>query len=251
MPVMDEFREEREALKHGTFQQKFQYFMDYYKWYVIAGVILAVIAVSIIRDMASTREYAFYAAFLNGLEDQVPAETFWADFSARLELDTDKYTTGADTTMSISLTFQDEATVTSMQKLMVYLAAGELDVVAGDSPTFLHFASTDTYFDLREILSPELLTAYEPYLYYVDMDEVRARDEATRNGIVDSFTAAEYDPRSPEGLGDPVPIAICIQDSPKLRGVYYFREGDVPMGFVRNSRHPEEALAFLEYLFEE
>ena len=26
MPVMDEFREEREALKNGTFKQKLQYF---------------------------------------------------------------------------------------------------------------------------------------------------------------------------------------------------------------------------------
>ena len=29
MPVMDEFKEEREALKHGTPKQKLAYFWDY------------------------------------------------------------------------------------------------------------------------------------------------------------------------------------------------------------------------------
>ena len=43
MAVMVEFKEEREALKHGTPKQKFTYFMDYYKWYVIIAVIIIIV----------------------------------------------------------------------------------------------------------------------------------------------------------------------------------------------------------------
>ena len=35
MAVMDEFKEEREALKRGTPKQKLAYFWYYYKWHVI------------------------------------------------------------------------------------------------------------------------------------------------------------------------------------------------------------------------
>ena len=34
MAVMDEFKEEREALKRGTPKQKLAYFWYYYKWHV-------------------------------------------------------------------------------------------------------------------------------------------------------------------------------------------------------------------------
>ena len=42
MPVMDEFREERETIKNGTFKQKWQYFCDYYKWHVIIGAFVLI-----------------------------------------------------------------------------------------------------------------------------------------------------------------------------------------------------------------
>ena len=35
MPVMDEFREEREAIKNAGWDYKLKYFWDYYKWFVI------------------------------------------------------------------------------------------------------------------------------------------------------------------------------------------------------------------------
>lgn len=37
MPVMDEFREEREAMKQKSFKERFLYFCEYYKWHVIGG----------------------------------------------------------------------------------------------------------------------------------------------------------------------------------------------------------------------
>ena len=40
MAVMDEFKEEREALKRGTPKQKLAYFWYYYKWHVIISVII-------------------------------------------------------------------------------------------------------------------------------------------------------------------------------------------------------------------
>ena len=68
MPVMDEFKEERAALRNGTPKEKFQYFLDYYKWYVIVGILVLVSAGSIIYQMVTQKERAIFVALLNVYE---------------------------------------------------------------------------------------------------------------------------------------------------------------------------------------
>ena len=51
MAVMDEFKEEREALKRGTPKQKLAYFWYYYKWHVIISVIIIGMLVSFIYQI--------------------------------------------------------------------------------------------------------------------------------------------------------------------------------------------------------
>ena len=65
MPVMDEFKEEREALKHGTLKQKWQYFLDYYKWFVIVGVLILIFAGSFLYQLITRKERAIFAALVN------------------------------------------------------------------------------------------------------------------------------------------------------------------------------------------
>lgn len=249
MAVMDEFREEREALKNGTPKQKLQYFWDYYKWYVIIGAIVIIMAGSFIRDILTSKKQGFFAVFLNTQEEEA-AEAFRSDLAERLNIDTDHYEVSVDTSMSISAVSNDEATLNNMQRLSIYTGTGDLDVMAADAPSFLRYASTDMFYDLRDILSKEQLDEYSSHLYYIDMEEVNARMEASKNED-DRYVAKEYDHHVPETMSDPVPIAICIQDCPRLQGVYDFPEGDVPMGFMINTGRLNEALVFLEYLFED
>lgn len=53
MAVMDEFKEEREALKRGTPKQKLAYFWYYYKWHVIISVIIIGMLVSFIYQFVN------------------------------------------------------------------------------------------------------------------------------------------------------------------------------------------------------
>ena len=62
---MDEFKEERAAMKNGTPKEKLTYFFDYYKWHVIVGVIAVIFAVTLIHQVATRKDTAFYALMLN------------------------------------------------------------------------------------------------------------------------------------------------------------------------------------------
>lgn len=65
MPVMDEFREEREAMKQKSFKERFSYFCEYYKWHVIGGMALAALA---IIPGAITGVGAYFATLYSDLE---------------------------------------------------------------------------------------------------------------------------------------------------------------------------------------
>ena len=263
MPVMDEFKEERAALKNASFKEKWQYFLDYYKWYVIGGCITLLFLGIFIKDVVTAKDYALYGTFINAYafpneDGTLKSDALMDEMESRLEIDTDKYIVSIDNTLTIGGSSSldvtgmtaNEVSYQSEQKLMVYIAAGDLDFIAADSTTFLRYATNETFYDLRELLTPEQQAKYEPYYYYVDMDEVAKADEAAQNLQADSYVGRAYDPLDPSTCIDPVPIAICINNSEKVKDAYYFREEIVPMGFVVNSTHTDEAVMFLDYLFE-
>ena len=54
MPVMDEFKEEREKIKTASPEQKWKYFKDYYLKWVIAGGIGVALLISFIVSCISS-----------------------------------------------------------------------------------------------------------------------------------------------------------------------------------------------------
>ena len=167
MPVMDEFKEEREALKHGTPKQKLAYFCDYYKWYVIGGAAAVAFIVSMIYQMVTRKETAFYALMLNGTEYNFMEDTSGntAAFAEYAGIDEDKYQILYDTSVQIGTEAGDD--YDSSQKLMVYIAAGELDVMVSDADSLTKYAYRENFKDLRDFLSEEQLEKYQDSFYKI------------------------------------------------------------------------------------
>lgn len=247
MAVMDEFKEERAALKNAGFKKKLGYFLDYYKWYVIGTLIVLIGAGSIIYEVATAKDTAFYAVMLNATQLET-ADGFNQDFCEYANIDTDKYETFFDT--SIRLTNDPgmaDVNMTSMQKLAVYVAAAEVDIMLGDSETMQKYANSSSFYDLREILSPEKLEQYAPYFYYVDMATVR-EIEAAQDALDEEYVPVYKNPRKPEEMEEPVPVGLLIESS-RLKEAYYFRGEDLVLGVYGNTTHLDAALSYIDYLF--
>lgn len=250
MPVMDEFREEREALKNGTFKQKLQYFWDYYKWHVIGGGFGIILLVIFVKDMLDNKDFAFYGFFINTNSNEAVSTAFLDTFADLAGLDTENYAVMIDSSQSIVKNSHDEITMAAHQKLTISIMAEEVDFVAMDENTFGQYASTSTYFDLREVFSAEQLEKFEPYFYYIDMADVRKIEESRKQASYDVYQGAEYDHTSPEGLEDPVPIALYIHDSEKLKVAYDFYGLPAVLGIPLNTTHLDTTLQFIEYILE-
>ena len=90
MAVMDEFKEEREALKNGTPKQKLAYFWYYYKWHVIIALVVIIMIVSFVKQLTDRKDPSFYAVMLNAsLLDQMTSEQpdFVTDFAEKEGID--------------------------------------------------------------------------------------------------------------------------------------------------------------------
>lgn len=249
MPVMDEFKEEREALKHGTPKQKLAYFWDYYKWYVIGGAAAVAFIVSMIYQMVTRKETTFYALMLNGTEYNFMEDTSGntAAFAEYAGIDEDKYQILYDTSVQIGTEAGDD--YDSSQKLMVYIAAGELDVMVSDADSLTKYAYRENFKDLRDFLSEEQLEKYQDSFYYIDNAVVKELDAA--NEAYDFNYVPDYgNPHHPEEMEEPIPTGIFVNEDCPLLKDYFFRGEDVAVSVLINTERPELASCFIDFLMQ-
>ncbi len=251
MAVMDEFKEEREALKDAGFKKKFRYFLDYYKWYVIISVLAVILVGTFIYEIVTQRENMFYAVHLNSVARE-SSEEFTQKFAEYAGIDMEKYNVILDSNMTITFDSYSESVAASAQKLAAYLAAGDLDVMVSAGRMFADYANSDCFYDLREILTPQQLEKYEPYFYYVDWTMVEKRNAMSSN--LEDVSNLEYpDPSKPEEMERPVPVAIYVNSSKALADSYYFQDnedGSLAIGVFGNTGRLETALKYIDYLLQ-
>ena len=250
MPVMDEFREEREALKHGTLKQKFRYFLDYYKWYVVAAVAIVGFAASMIYNMVTRKEMAFSVSLVNAFDIGTGEEQL-ASFAEYAGIDTEEFDVMADSSMQIDYTSTDQNTAASLQKLMVLVAAGEIDALLSDEAVIEQYAYSETFYDLRDVLTAQQLEAYEPYFFYMDQAVAEAISEAQMDPDYDSNAMPERpDPRKPEAMEQPVPVGICLGEAKALNETYIFLGGEGILAVPATSPHLETVSQYVDFLLQ-
>lgn len=249
MPLMDEFKEERDAVKNGTPKQKLAYFWDYYKWYVIVGIAAIIILIATIRDIVNKKEIAFFACMLNLSSEYMDdsATESAKGFTEYSGIDTKEYEVRLDT--SFQLNDRADVAVNTSQKLLAYLVSSDIDVIVSDSESVMDLAYNGYFYDMRDFLSPEQLEAYGDCFYYIDnaiVEEAKAAHEA-----VDlSYTPTYADPFKPEDMKEPIPVGIVLPEHCILKKEYSFGTKAGVISVVKNSKHTDLSHAFIEFIMQ-
>ena len=136
MPVMDEFKEERAALKNGTLKEKLAYFYEYYKWHAVAAVFAVAAESSLLYHFITQKDTAFYLALINA-SDTVSSELPDHNFAAYAGIDTGDCQIVYDTSMLINFeSAMNRDHHASVEKFMLLLTAAEMDAVVADPGGF-------------------------------------------------------------------------------------------------------------------
>ncbi len=222
MPLMDEFREEREQIKKAPFPQKVQYFKDYYLLPTIFIVFVSVVMILLLRSTIFRHPESLSVTMINFMAEDSAEENVKKAFEKQalkskkdyIAIDSNTYI-AADTEESelIKYGYEDE------QKLLSLVMSGSLDFVVSGQDVIERYIAQDWFDDLRTILDPDLVKSLdgEGKLLYAGN----------------------------------VPIAVCVDDSSLLTSNYTYKgkEGvSLYAAFPANSQRRELAAEFLLFL---
>ncbi len=219
MAAMDEFREEREALKNGPLLDRIKNFWFYYKVHTIVAVLSTVMVISFIYSIVIQKEEVFYAAFLNCFTENDNA-SFMNEYSEYIGLDTNKYAAYVDTTMAIS-TEVATTSYASVQKFMAFNLSDVIDVLMGEEAVFTRYAKDMAFHNLENVLNAEQLEKYKDLFLYVE-----------------------------DGNGNSVPVGIKIENSNILDKYGYYPDETIYFGVMSTSENHEYSSAFLDFLLQ-
>ena len=256
-----EIKEQHQKTKDMSLKGKLGYFWDYYRVHTAVVLVVLAFTVMFIRQYRANKDYAFYAVLINVDTTRIQNDQWNDEFSEYADIDTKEYATAFDTSFIISRDNFSEYSMTSMEKLVVMISSGIIDVIVADTGTFESEAQNEYYVNLETVLPKELLDKYSDYLYYTDA----ATFEATANAIYsdteqpspDTFIINHHDPSSME---QPIPVGICLPAGNKLieTGCYdYLAESgaayqgypsEAVLGITANSAHIDTIIKFLEFL---
>ncbi|MCQ2539693.1 MAG: hypothetical protein MJ114_04510 [Acetatifactor sp.] len=249
MPVMDEFKEERASLKNAPLKVKLIYFWDYYKWPVIIAAIVLIVAIYQINFWINRKTPVFHAALINTAEIEVnfADDAHMSEFMDYIGIDRDKEETFFDT--SISIGKDQNSDYENAQKLVVWLAAAELDVMAGDINVLLRYGYQGDYMDLRNVLRESELQKLidSGSVYYIDGAVVEELAKDTNLDIVKNEPTYP-DPFDPDAMKDPIPSGVVIAPSSRLMKEYYMAGETDVCSIVINTKHLDTAVKFLDFM---
>ncbi len=261
--VNDEIREQREKLKGQGFKAHLEYFWDYYKIHTIVAVVAIIFVVTLIRDIANNKPYALNVLMVNsqGTETQSYLQDGFVQYAG---IDTSTEAVLVDTSSNVITSSIDSTTVATSEKIMALIAASELDVFVSDPSVAYHYASQDTFMDLRDVMTAEELDKYSGRLFYVDrayMDYLASEeysnyittgkfDESNKYAVLaDDFNRNfAYGEMDPGEMDDPVPVGVIFTDSAVLEECGAYPDKKAIAAIVINSKRTENAKAFIEYL---
>jgi ABC-type Fe3+ transport system substrate-binding protein len=264
MAVRDEIRQERAKLKGKGFKAHLEYFWDYYKIHTIVGIIVLITLITVVKDITGKKPYALYAMMLNcqGAGVQEALQTGYTEYAG---IDTSKEDTVIDTFNTFAIANMDSSTIATGEKIMAFLAAGDLDILVADYSSFAHYAGQETFADLRTIFTEDELAAFGDDIYYVDrgyMDYLAsdAYSQFITTGEYDkdnvyAVMAAEHDetgevpPQAIEDMQEPIPVGIIMEDSTALKESGAYQSVKPVAGIVINSQRVDNAKAFIDYLY--
>ena len=227
MPLMDEFKEEREKIKTAPLKVKWKYFQEYYLKMTIGIIIVAAILIAILVTTLTHKEEMLYVCLVNydvnlevnedELIDPFEQEHLENTKKQEITLDSNENILGegkqaSDAASMVRYSYEDE------QKITMVVMIGQMDMM---------------------ISGEDVIDKYIPRDYFKSLEEVYSQAEL--KNLEDAGLIKYY-----QGT----PIAVCVDASEKLNKHYYYvgEKTDHYYAAFTYGAHTDLAKEFLKYI---
>ena len=243
MPLMDEFKEEREAMKNQPFLKRLAYFWEYNKLRVIITLLVVIMLSSYIYHLATRKDVVLWVAMIDCMETETEMPSYEDILTTQLGINTAREEIRLDASYLVSAS-SDMADTSLTDALSVRIATGEIDAFISGESFFSAYSISDVFVDLRTVLTPEQIAAYEDDFYYLDYAHIENSDTDEVTNDLDYLTNLQ--PRNPETMKNPIPIGIYVEPTDEFNQHYVNASGDdMVFGIVYNHTNIDYITTFL------
>ncbi|MBE7002180.1 MAG: hypothetical protein E7421_05770 [Ruminococcaceae bacterium] len=248
MKISDYIKNAHANIKKMPKKERFAYFLDYYKWHVVAIVLALALLVQGVVTICNRKEIVFYGVLLNcmiGVDDEAFLDGFYQH--AGIDPDTQEAAFYTDLMLKDGNSKND---ITAFQRIIAGIATKETDFVVGQEASFrlCAYNTSKLFVDLREFLDADTLAQLSGKLYYID-GAIVEQLSAEVGTEIDPNLMTSADPTKPETMTDPIPVGIDISDRQAFQSAYYFPDTVLYLGIVSNTPRPELCRQLIDYLW--
>ena len=143
--------DEGDKWKRMSRKQKWTYFNDYYRNRLIGAIVLIAVIISLVHSILTPRpDVVVSIAVLNDYWDSEKVEVLTKEMARYLELEDEKQEIQIDDTYFLEETGMGNE-IANTQRLVAKFAAGDINVVIADRPTFEKYVKTGTFLKISEV----------------------------------------------------------------------------------------------------
>lgn len=233
--------EKKQQMTEQERRRKWTVFKEYYLPYILVGLIFLVLIVTItVNDFMGPDEAFFITTVDVYTTDKT--EEYLDEFLVYSGLNTEDYSA---TYRSFILDEVNEDTINSIQTLVAYMTAGQLDAAVMDHSSFATYAYMGMFADLRDYMTEEQLAQFEGKIFYIEAEDLESA-EGIQGETIDFETYG-----SAEGTTEPVPIGINLSEcGGESYQVFINANNETYFGIISNSGRPDMCQKFVNYVLE-
>ena len=247
MTIFEHIKQQHANIKARPKEERWQYFLDYYKWHALAVLLAIVLLIQGVVSIVNRKEVVFSGILLNCVIS-IDDEAFLQGFYDHTDINGKKQQAAFYT--DIVLTDKNNKNdINAFQRIMAGIATKDTDFIVGQSDNFrlCAYNSSKIFMDLRTFLDEDTFTKLSDRLYYIDGAVVEKL--AVPVGELQDANITYPDPTKPETMEDPIPVGINISDRTDFQEAYYFPNTTLYLGVIANTPRPELTKQFIAYLF--
>lgn len=161
---------DKTQFKQLTFLKKLQYIWDYYRFPIIATIIIAVLIFSFVYQKLNKKNDVLGVICVNSnTSTGKDSQAIFDDFLEQNGYDTSSNQILLNTNIFVDVE-NEGLDYQSVSTLGTYFDARIFNVCFMDNKTFDHYADIDTFCDLRDFFDKESLEKYSEYIVYRQTD---------------------------------------------------------------------------------
>lgn len=246
MTIREYVSKQHQQMKDKTPRERWEYFLDYYKWPALAFILVIAILIQGTISLINRKDTVFSAVIVNSVAEEEDHSAFLQKYYDFAEIDPKKEEAQFYTSIAVS-GGKAETDVSAFQNILAIVANKGADFISGNLEAFTVCAynTSNMLCDLRNYVDAETLAKLEDRIFYIDDAVARQMRDAISNPTA---VPVLPDPRDPGAMQEPIPFGIDVSDCQVFTGTYYPAETEVYLGIVSNTTHPEKVLQFIDFI---